>query len=44
MLTVGTTTTLTYAMATNPGANATGTVTVRKADLWNATGNYQNVA
>lgn len=44
VLTVGTTTTLTYAMATNPGASATGTVTVRRADLWNATGNYFNVA
>ena len=37
-----TSTTLTYAMTADPGASASGTLTVRKADLWNATGNYQN--
>lgn len=27
---------------TNQSSNATGTITVRRADLWNATGNYTN--
>jgi hypothetical protein len=42
VLTVGSTTTLTYAMTADPGASASGTLTVRLADLWNATGNYSN--
>ena len=41
--TVPSNTTLTYSMTSDPGGSASGTLTVRKADLWNATGNYSNV-
>lgn len=41
--TVGSTTTFTYVMSATPAANASGTLTVRAADLWNITGSFSVV-
>lgn len=41
--TVGSTTTFTFVMSAAPATNATGTITVRSADLWNITGSFSVV-